>query len=106
MVEDNQYLRTLNLASLRQVVDGGIRIANNPQLCLVDTISFDDYLVNSRLYRVGPASSDCSGELASEALYKDLGTRCTHLPSPASDDCSHGTMYSTQMFPSCELISA
>ena len=68
VVEDNQYLRTLNLASLRQVVDGGIRIANNPQLCLVDTISFDDYLVNSRLYRVGPASSDCSGELASEAL--------------------------------------
>ena len=76
VVEGNEYLRTLNLASLRQVVDGGIRLANNPQLCLFDTISFDDYLVNSRLNRVGPGSSDCSGELASEtARDKAMGPK-------------------------------
>ncbi len=61
VVEENQYLETLNFASLREVKNGGIRISDNPQLCLVDTISVEDYLFNSSLIRVGGLSMDCTG---------------------------------------------
>ena len=60
IVEDNQYLQTLNLASLQEIVDGGVRISNNPQLCLMDTVTVEDYFVNSDLSRVGGLALDCA----------------------------------------------
>ncbi len=62
IIQDNPHLRTLNLASLRRVENGGVRIVSNPALCLVDTISVEDYLVSSGLARVGGLGQDCSGE--------------------------------------------
>lgn len=61
LIEECPFLRTLGLASLQTIANGGVRITNNPQLCLVDTISFDDFLVNSTLKRTGGLGNDCSG---------------------------------------------
>ena len=66
IIQDNPHLRTLNLASLRQVANGGVRIVSNPALCLVDTIDVENYLVNSTLARVGGLGQDCSGKGDSE----------------------------------------
>ena len=38
IVEENAHLRTLNLASLHTVARGGVRVSQNPQLCLVGTV--------------------------------------------------------------------
>lgn len=61
VVQNNPHLLTLSLASLRRIENGGVRVTANPQLCLVDTISVDDYLVKSGLSRVG-GLGDCSSE--------------------------------------------
>lgn len=61
LIEECQFLRTLGLASLQVIANGGVKISDNPQLCLVDTISFDDLLVNSSLKRTGGLGNDCSG---------------------------------------------
>ena len=63
VVSANNYLQTLNLASLKKIENGGVRIISNPQLCLVDTISVEDYLVGSMLSRIGDYAQDCSGLL-------------------------------------------
>ena len=60
VVQDNPHLRTLGLASLRRIESGGVRIQNNTELCLVDTIDFNDFLVDSSLDKVGGYSFGCS----------------------------------------------
>ena len=62
IIEGCQFLETLGLASLRMVVDGGIRISNNPKLCLVDTLSIEELLVHSTLKRTGGLGNNCSGK--------------------------------------------
>lgn len=73
VISGNNYLQTLNLASLRRIENGGIRIISNSQLCLVDTISVEDYLITSSLHRVGDYAQDCSGK------YKKKLNTCTML---------------------------
>lgn len=60
-ISGNHHLQTLNLASLKRIENGGVRITSNPQLCLVDTISIEDYLTASSASRVGDYAQDCSG---------------------------------------------
>ena len=62
VVSGNNYLQTLNLASLKRIENGGVRIISNRQLCLVDTISVEDYLITSSLHRVGDYAQDCSSK--------------------------------------------
>ena len=63
IIQDNPHLRTLNLASLRRVENGGLRIVRNTELCLVDTISFRNYVVDSSARATtGGHGQDCSGE--------------------------------------------
>lgn len=62
VIQNNPHLLTLNLASLRRIENGGVRVNANPRLCLVDTIAVESYLVNSGLLRVGGLGQDCSGE--------------------------------------------
>ena len=61
VISGNNHLQTLNLASLKRIENGGVRITSNPQLCLVDTVSIEDYLIGSRVSRVGGYAQDCSG---------------------------------------------
>ena len=61
VISGNSHLQTLNLASLKRIENGGVRITSNPQLCLVDTISIEDYLTGSGSHRVGGYAQDCSG---------------------------------------------
>ena len=61
VISENSHLQTLNLASLKRIENGGVRITSNPQLCLVDTISIQDYLNGSSVSRVGGYALDCSG---------------------------------------------
>ncbi len=61
IIQNNPHLLTLNLASLKSIENGGLRILDNPQLCLVDSISIEDYLVNSTLSRTGGLGYICSG---------------------------------------------
>ena len=66
-IESNEYLHTLNLASLRLIVNGGVRINQNPRLCLVDTVmsSLGDYLMNENDFlRIGGLGTAevCNGE--------------------------------------------
>ena len=74
MVQNNHHLRTLNLASLRRIENGGVRINSNPNLCLVDTIAVERYLVNSRLLRVGGLGQDCTGEFHNGIRAESRGT--------------------------------
>ena len=62
VVQNNPHLLTLNLASLRQIVNGGVRVNDNPGLCLVDTLDVQRLLENSQLYRRGGLGLDCSSE--------------------------------------------
>ena len=62
IVQNNPHLQTLNLASLHQVANGGIRVAKNEKLCLADTIAFEDYQVNSTQRRILNLGTNCSGE--------------------------------------------
>ena len=62
MIEDNDYLQTLGLSSLREIRNGGVRVSGNPQLCLVDTLDFEDLLGASTLVRTGGLGTDCAGE--------------------------------------------
>ena len=61
LIQNNPHLVTLNLASLRSIENGGLRISDNPQLCLVDSIPIESYLVNSTLSRIGGLGYFCSG---------------------------------------------
>ena len=61
-MENNDNLQTLSLSSLQRIENGGIRISGNPQLCLVDTLAVDEFLVSSTLRRIGGLGMDCSGE--------------------------------------------
>ena len=61
VISGNNHLQTLNLASLARIENGGVRITSNPLLCLVDTISIEDYLNGSGINRVGGYAQDCSG---------------------------------------------
>lgn len=63
VIQNNPHLLTLNLASLRRIENGGVRVNANPRLCLVDTIAVESYLVNSGLLRVGGLGQDCAGKL-------------------------------------------
>ena len=63
VISGNDFLQTLNLASLMRVENGGIRITNNQELCLVDTISIEGYLVGSSLSKIGGYAEDCSGTI-------------------------------------------
>ena len=74
MIQNNHHLRTLNLASLRRIENGGVRINSNPSLCLVDTIAVERYLVNSRLLRVGGLGQECTGEFHNDIR---IGSRRT-----------------------------
>ena len=38
-IERNSFLETLNFASLTRISNGGVRINQNPELCLVDTVT-------------------------------------------------------------------
>ena len=38
-IEGNPFLETLNLASLTRISNGGVRINQNPELCLVDMVT-------------------------------------------------------------------
>ena len=62
IIEGNDNLQTLSLSSLQRIENGGIRISGNPQLCLVDTLAVDEFLVSSTLRRIGGLGMDCSGE--------------------------------------------
>ncbi len=53
VIENNPHLATLSLASLERVVHGGVLVEENPELCLVDTITVENYLVHSQLARIG-----------------------------------------------------
>ena len=64
VIEDNNYLQTLGLSSLREIRNGGVRVSGNPQLCLVDTLNFEDYFVTStQLVRTGGLGMECTGEM-------------------------------------------
>ncbi len=62
IVEDNDYIQTLGFTSLQRIENGGIRISSNPELCLVDTLTLNDFLVTSTLMRSGGLGTDCSSK--------------------------------------------
>ena len=81
VITQNDFLQTLNLASLRTIRNGGVQIANNPELCLVDTIAIEDYLVDSSPRRIGGLSQDCTGEEVLSLLALFLCIMYTAVPT-------------------------
>ncbi len=61
IIENNNYLQTLGLSSLKRIKNGGIRIATNPQLCLVDTLTLENFMATNSPVRTGGLGTDCSG---------------------------------------------
>ena len=59
IIQNNPHLQTLSLASLRRIENGGVRIQGNSDLCLQDTVRFEDYLVNSSMVRRGNNNDNC-----------------------------------------------
>lgn len=60
-VINNPHLQTANFGSLISILEGGVRITNNPELCLIDTIRVEQFLVSSSLRRVGGLGQNCNG---------------------------------------------
>ncbi len=61
IIEDNSYLQTIGLSSLKRIKNGGIRISTNPQLCLVDTLTLGEFIATNSPVRTGGLGIDCSG---------------------------------------------
>lgn len=88
VVSNVLFLETLNLVSLQEVTQAGIKIVNNKKLCLADTIDFRQFVQETESAKVGGNNINCSGSKTLNQVLDAVIVECVCAAVSCSQQCN------------------